>query len=154
MTPLVLVVDASVAVKLYLTEALVAEAAALFDLLNEPGTGFHVPDLFYLECANIFWKQVQRGTCTPAQAATYLAKLVKLPLRVSDDKGLGEPALKLALDHNISAYDASYVALSQQKGVELITADQKLVTKLAGLTPAVVWLGDWKPPAATGTGTP
>ncbi len=54
--PISCVVDASVAVKLYLAEPLAAEAAALFALLVDPANVFHVPDLFYIECANIFWK--------------------------------------------------------------------------------------------------
>jgi predicted nucleic acid-binding protein len=55
-TPFICVVDASVAVKLYLAEPLATEAIALFGLLTAPVTVFHVPDLFYVECANIFWK--------------------------------------------------------------------------------------------------
>ncbi len=46
MMPLRCVVDASVAIKLYLAEPLAAEAYALFACLADPTTVFHVPDLF------------------------------------------------------------------------------------------------------------
>ena len=46
-TPLVCVVDASVAIKLYLAEALAAEAHALFAHLADPNTVFHAPDYEY-----------------------------------------------------------------------------------------------------------
>jgi predicted nucleic acid-binding protein len=56
------VVDASTAVKLYLPEPLATEATTLFSLLTAtPPADFHVPDLFFAECANIFWKQVRKG---------------------------------------------------------------------------------------------
>jgi predicted nucleic acid-binding protein len=65
------VVDASTAVKLYLPEPLATQAAALFGLLaSTPMAELHVPDLFYAECANIFWKQAKRGNCTATQAVS------------------------------------------------------------------------------------
>jgi predicted nucleic acid-binding protein len=154
MTPLALVVDASVAVKLSLKEPLTAEALALFALNNDPANLFHVPDFFYAECANIFWKQVKRGLITVAQATQYISDMVNLSLIRTATSAVCEQALDLALKYDISAYDACYAALAQQEQVELITADQKLVAKLAGVKPAVVWLGHWQPPSGAGaTGT-
>jgi predicted nucleic acid-binding protein len=46
----------------------------------------------------------------------------------------------------VTAYDACYVALAARLGVPLVTADQKLVQRLAGTALAPVWLGAWKPP--------
>jgi len=51
-------------------------------------------------------------------------------------------ALTIALAHDITAYDACYVALAQLAGVPLITADEALVRKLAGTAYDVGWLGD------------
>jgi hypothetical protein len=39
---------------------LTAQATALFALLIGGQATFHVPELFYIECANIFWKKKQR----------------------------------------------------------------------------------------------
>src|SRR6266480_5901068 len=58
------VVDASVAAQLYVPEPLTSQAAALFAMLAQANVTFHIPDLFYAECANIFWKKVQRAVCT------------------------------------------------------------------------------------------
>lgn len=145
-TALTCVVDASVAIKLFMVEPLSTEANALFTCLTDPASAFHVPDLFFAECANILWKHTQRGTCTPAVATAHFAALAKLPLQTTPLGGLCPDALTLALAHNISVYDACYVALSQQKGVPLITADQKLVQKLTALTPPIIWLGNWTSP--------
>lgn len=143
------VVDASVAVKLYLAEPLAAEAIALFGLLTDPANVFHVPDLFYAECANIFWKYVQRHLATAAQVTGHLASLRALPLQRTPTFDLIDDALLLALAQGITAYDACYVALSQRLGLPLISADQKLEQKLAAAGLSVTWLGAWTPPAST-----
>lgn len=109
------VVDASVAVKLFLKEPLSAEARALFDLLTgDPAPIFHIPDLFYAECANIFWKQCQRGRCSALKSQTDYAALHRLRFRATPTSDLAADALALALARCISAYDACYVALSQR----------------------------------------
>jgi predicted nucleic acid-binding protein len=137
--------------KPHLAEALSAEPQALFTCLTDPASVFHVPDLFYAECANILWKQAQRGNCTPAHTTTHYAALARLPLQRTATADLCADALRLALAHGITAYDACYFALAQRQGVPLITADQKLAAKLAGLSLAPIWLGNWVPPAS---GTP
>ncbi|HWG42739.1 MAG TPA: type II toxin-antitoxin system VapC family toxin [Gemmataceae bacterium] len=143
------VVDASVAVKLYLAEPLATEAAALFGLLADPANVFHVPDLFYVECANIFWKYVQRRLATDTQVTGYLKFLKALPLLHTSTFDLTGDALTLGVAHGITAYDACYVALAQRLAVSLITADQKLDQKLRSAGLSVTWLGIWKPPAST-----
>jgi predicted nucleic acid-binding protein len=147
MTPRDCVVDASTVVKLFLAEAHSDRAIALFALLAaDPGVVFHVPDLLYAECANIFWKQCQRGSCSPAKAQTDVAALRALRLTSTPTYELAEEALALAQAGGITAYDACYVALAVRQGVPLITADQKLVQKLASTAHAPVWLGAWVPP--------
>ena len=143
------VVDASVAVKLHLAEPLASEAHTLFALLANQATTFHVPDLFFVECANILWKQVQRGNATAEQATAHLAALYALPLQHTTTFDLSPNALPLALAHNISAYDACYLALAQRAGIPFITADEKLARKMAGSPYPVTWLGNWSSPVTS-----
>jgi predicted nucleic acid-binding protein len=145
--PFACVVDASVAVKLFLAEPLSAEATVLFGLMAaDPAVMFHVPELLYLECGNIFWKQCQRGNCTPAKAQADLAALRALRLQPTPDADLAGEALAIALGHGTTTYDSSYVALAARHTVPLITADQRLVNRLTGTPYQVVWLGSWTPP--------
>jgi predicted nucleic acid-binding protein len=145
-TPFCCVVDASVAVKLYLAEPLATEAVTLFGLLSDPANVFYVPDLFYVECANIFWKYVRRQLAAQTQASYYLTSLKALPLQRTSPFDLAEDTLTLALAHDITAYDACYVALAQRLGMPFLTADQKLVQKLSSINLPATWLGAWKPP--------
>ena len=141
------VVDASVAAQLYAPEPLTSQAVALFGLLAQANAVFHVPDLFFVECANIFWKKAQRSVCTPAESGQALSNILALPLRSTPAFDLAADALTLALGQGISAYDGCYVELAQRLGAALITADQKLEQKLAPAGLPVSWLGAWTPPA-------
>jgi predicted nucleic acid-binding protein len=126
---------------------LAAEAASLFALLTtDPPADFHVPDLFFAECGNIFWKQVRKGNMTDAEAVAFEAKARGLPLFRTPTFDLTAAALPIACTHDISVYDACYVALAQRLGVPLVTADQKLHGKLAGSPLEPIWLGAWSPP--------
>jgi predicted nucleic acid-binding protein len=78
--PVAYVIDASVAVKVFLPEPLAAEATALIGLASDPANELHVPDLFYAECANIFWKQVQRGNASAFQVRADIVRLRGWPL--------------------------------------------------------------------------
>lgn len=131
--PVACVVDASVGIKLVITESLSNEAHALFaHLARDPAARFFTPDLFDLECANLLWKHVQRSGYPPADAQLNLATLLALALQRIPATSLATDALALAIAHGITAYDASYVAAAHRLGVPLITADTKLVAKMAG----------------------
>jgi predicted nucleic acid-binding protein len=145
---MICVVDASVAVKLWLPEPLAAETRALFALSSDPASVFHVPDLFFAECANILWKQVQRGNATTNQVLAHSSDMQALPLQRTATFDLVADALSMALAHAISAYDACYVALAVRLQVPLFTADEKLARRFAGTSIAVTWLGNWTPPQA------
>jgi len=54
---------------------------------------------------------------------------------------LVERALGIACTHGISAYDACYVALSEQEHVPLLTADSRLASSLSGSAFDVIVLG-------------
>lgn len=145
-SPLVYVVDASVAAQLVAPEPLTAQATALFALLSGGRAVLHVPELFYIECANIFWKKKRRGLCSESQAVQALTDLLALPLISTVHALLVIDALRLALALDITAYDACYLALADRIGAPFITADQKLERKLAASGRAIVWLGSWTPP--------
>ena len=80
------------------------------------------------------WKHVQRSGYPPADAQLNLATLAALALQRIPVTTLANDALALAVSYKISAYDACYVTAAQRLGVPLITADTKLVGKMAGTT--------------------
>ena len=127
------VIDASVGIKLFLIEELSERADGLFARLSEdPPARFYVPDLFYVECANILWKYVRHFGYPAESARQDVADLAALALVIVSTADLLEPALELALTYNVTAYDACYAALARQLALPLVTADAPLARKLAG----------------------
>ncbi|MHB8743914.1 MAG: type II toxin-antitoxin system VapC family toxin [Sulfuricaulis sp.] len=136
------VVDASVAVKLFVPEPLSSQAQNLFvRFAQEHDAELVVPDLFFIECANVFWKWVQRSAYSAAAAAEHLRDLAALGLTTIPTQALAHNALELALKYRITAYDACYVAAATQLRFPLITADKKLLSQVSQDFD-VRWLGD------------
>lgn len=126
-SPLRCVVDTSVCIKQFIPDPLSSKVVELFAHLVNPQTEIFVPDLFYIECANTLWKYVRAGRYSAAEVQVDLASLKAFSLRVVSTADLMEDAVSIALAYGISAYDASYVALSQQVNAMFLTLDQKLV---------------------------
>ncbi len=137
------VVDASVGIKIFVEEDFSDAADRLFDeLARNPLARFYVPDLFFVECANILWKYVRRFHYPPENARQDVADLRALALLTVSTADLLAPALELAMTYDITTYDASYAALARQLSLPLITADERLVRKLTGSGVAAILLRD------------
>lgn len=130
-TPLRCVIDASVGIKQFVPDPLTSKVNQLFAHLAIPKTEFFIPDLFYIEITNIFWKYVRAKLYAVADVQADLATLKTFPLQVISMSELMEEAINISIAYGISAYDASYVALSQRVNAPLLTLDQKLVNSLA-----------------------
>jgi predicted nucleic acid-binding protein len=147
--PVACVVDASVGIKLVVTETGSAEAHALFAYLaRDPAARFHIPNLFEVECANILWKQILRFGYPLADAKLNLQTLLALGFQRVSVTALVAEALPIAATHGVTAYDACYVVLAHRLGISLVTADAHLAAKMAGSGYAIVELfGLTIPPA-------
>ncbi len=125
------VVDTSVCIKQFISDSLSAKAQQLFAYLANSSNQIYVPDLLYIESANVFWKYVRAGQLTASQVQGNLSNLKALSLQVVSMADLMEEAANIAIAYGISAYDASYVALSHRVSAPLLTLDRKLVNTLA-----------------------
>lgn len=131
--PLICVIDANVALKLFFEQSGSDRADALFAHFEaDARSRFYVPDFFYAECASAFANYARLTNCTPKQARENMKGLLALALHVIPTADLATEALDIALAHGISGYDAFYVALSSRVHAPFVTADEKLVRALAG----------------------
>jgi predicted nucleic acid-binding protein len=127
------VIDASVAIKLFVIEDGSDQALALFErLAQEPAADFFVPDLFYAECANILWKYVRSYHYPLENARQDLADLLGLGLQSVPTVEIIRPAMELALAYDLPVNDACYLALAQALGLPLVSADAALARELSG----------------------
>lgn len=128
------VVDASVGIKKFIIEPLTPKVDQLFAHLDDPDAHLYIPDLFYVECTNIFWKYIRAGLYDSTEAQANLANLQLLRFTSTPTADLIQEALPLSITYGISAYDACYVALAQQNNAPLLTQDQRLINALESTT--------------------
>ena len=113
-----MLVDASVAAKLFIPEADSALAVA-----TVAGQHLVAPDLVFAELANIVWKCHRRGLIRAPDLTLY--DFGALFDRIVPGELLWTPALALSIALGHPAYDCFYLALAIAEDDVLITADRR-----------------------------
>jgi predicted nucleic acid-binding protein len=116
---------------------IVADASALFDVLRRrptataiearllgSGLTLHVPHLIDAEIAQVVRWHTMTGDLPPQRASEMLTDLVRLPLQRYPHDWLLPRVWDLR--HNLTAYDAIYIALAEALGAPLVTRDARL----------------------------
>lgn len=110
-----IVADASAVIELLLTGD---EMLADLLLSNQPVVA---PDLLDLEVCQVLRRWNRRGELDDERAAQALADLVALPIARLPHDALVERVWELR--HNLTAYDAAYLALAELFDARLVTLD-------------------------------
>jgi len=114
------VVDASAVV----TYLLVFPTGAALSEAILQGDELHTPALCDLEFASAVRRAAIRGAADEQRIAEALSAYLALPIQRHGHETLLPRVLDLR--HNLSAYDAAYVALAEQLHADLLTGDQRL----------------------------
>lgn len=122
------VADASIVVKWFLEEPFSDKARQLRDFFVTGKLILSVPTLLFYEALNALW---HTGLFREAELTLAARALSKYGFDVWEPKGkVYEQIAMLSLKHDISVYDASYVALALHLKATLYTADSELIQKL------------------------
>ncbi len=120
-----IVVDASALVEVLLGRS----SAVLTRWLYDPALTLHAPHLLDMEVAQVTRRYAARGEIDGARGAAMLAALAALPIqRHAQTRMLGRI---WELRHNVTAYDAAYVALAELLDAPLLTLDRRLAMAAA-----------------------
>ena len=123
----VYVLDASVAIKLYVPEVHSAQAIRFFS----DGHELIVPEFMLAEFANIVWKKSSLlGELTETEAQGIVDAVQELPLGYYYTSGLLSEAMQIAMRTKRTVYDSLYVALAASQECQLMTDDRKLYESL------------------------
>ena len=122
-----IVVDASVAVKWVIPEVLSDQAESLRGQADR----LLAPDLLFPEAANALWKKLIRREITTREAAQALDLVMASGLDVRPSGPLLGRALAMARRLRHPVYDCVYLALAQSESATLITADRRLLARVA-----------------------
>lgn len=121
-----LVIDASIAVKWFLTEV-------YSDCARKALNGDYellAPELLISEFGNVFWKRTRNGEVTEEQASAAVGALLQMSLQLRPSSTLILPALEIANRTQRSIYDSLYVTLAVAENIRVVTADSKLFNAL------------------------
>jgi predicted nucleic acid-binding protein len=121
-----LVVDASVVIKLYVPEE--GSEAALALVSADPVR--LIPAHGLAQIAESLSRKVRQGLVARTQAEAVVSRLHLRFEQVPLD-ALIVPATNLAIETGASVYDTLYVALAAAENCRLVTADRRLVEKLS-----------------------
>ena len=121
------IVDASIAVKLYVPEVHSQQAIQFFSDQHD----LIAPDLMLAEFGNIIWKKVRLlGELTSDEGQKIIAAAQTLPLDYYSTTDLIIDAFEIALNAQRTVYDCLYVALAASQRCQLMTDDRKLHSAL------------------------
>jgi predicted nucleic acid-binding protein len=137
---MIVVVDASVAVKWFIAEDKANDALELLGKNYE----LHAPDLLFLEVDNVLCKLIRRGLLSEEEGFDIHNKILAFPIRSYPSQSFREEAFHLAIGTKRSVYDCLYLALAEALDGRLVTADGKLFQAL-GNSPQrnrMLWVGD------------
>ncbi|MGB8212388.1 MAG: type II toxin-antitoxin system VapC family toxin [Anaerolineales bacterium] len=89
------------------------------------------PTLLFYEVTNGLYQQQKNGRLSPGFVREALDVILAFPIELIGDPALQRRARELAARYNLPAsYDAHYLALADRMGIELWTADARLVKAL------------------------
>jgi predicted nucleic acid-binding protein len=127
-----LVTDASVLLKWFVQEEGAEAAATLLE-----GHELHAPALVLAEILNAAWKKLRLGQIDDATAYGICRRVAPPLVMLAPIEDLAPCAWSLArkLDHPV--YDCFYIALAEREDATLVTADRRLLARLAGTS----WAG-------------
>ena len=124
-------VDASVVVKWFVEEKYSKEALIIRESFIEGLVDIVVPSLLYFEVLNALKYSGAFGEDELKKVARILEDYQFTLYEL--EGAYAEKAVEIAMRKGITIYDASYVALALIEGVDLYTADEKLLTKTQDL---------------------
>jgi predicted nucleic acid-binding protein len=108
---------------------LIARGALAYKLLS---INISILDLTIYECYNALWKFIRRGLITLIDGlslAEEVSRFLKNTHIVNVNASFMSKVLELAVEKNLTVYDASYVYIARERNLVLVTEDEKLMEK-------------------------
>lgn len=92
------------------------------------------PDCFYYELGNLVRTAERRARIASDRADAIYAAIAGATVRVVSTQQLLRAAVALSRSHEVSIYDAFYLALAELLGATFVTADDALLRRVRQLT--------------------
>ena len=100
----------------------------------ERGTNTAIaPDLLVAEAANVVNSKHILGELSEDESDRLLADILSVPIRLFPHRPILLRAFGLAREYQLTVYDTLYLALAENHGAVIFTADRKLLKAAANL---------------------
>jgi predicted nucleic acid-binding protein len=134
-----LVLDTSITLSWYFEDEKTPATQALLTRVAQEGAV--APALWRLEVANGFASAIRRKRIDISYRDASLIDLAAMAIAIDPDTDshVWSTTLRLADQHNLTIYDATYLELAQRRGLPLATLDQAL--RAAGTACGLTLLG-------------
>jgi predicted nucleic acid-binding protein len=122
------VVDTSALIRLFVPDGPLPDG--IEDFLRGVERGLNIaiaPELLLAEAANVINKKRVSGELNSGESERLLSDLISVPIRLFPHQPIILKAFKLAREHNLTVYDTLYLALAEDHGAVIFSADRKLM---------------------------
>lgn len=85
------------------------------------------PELLVAEAANVINKKRKSGELTGNESDQLLSDLLAVPIRLFPHRPLLARAFEMAREHSLTVYDTLYLALAEEHGAVIFSADNQLI---------------------------
>ena len=128
------VVDTSALIRIFVPDGPLPDGFEDFLRGVERGLNIAIaPELLLAEAANVINKKRMSGELDGNESDQLLSDLLAVPIRLFPHQPLIIQAFKLAREHNLTVYDTLYLALAEDHGAVIYSADRKLLNSAAHL---------------------
>jgi predicted nucleic acid-binding protein len=122
------VVDTSALIRLFVPDGPMADGFDDFLRGVERGINAAIaPELLLAEAANVINKKQVAGELSGEESLRLLEDLFAVPIRLFPHGPLLPRALELAGKYRLTVYDTLFLALAEEHGAVIFTADRKLL---------------------------
>jgi len=122
------VVDTSALIRLFVPDGPLPDGFEEFLRGVERGLNRAIaPELLAAEAANVINKKRKSGEFSNTESDQLLADLLSVPIRLFTHRPILSRAFEMAREHNLTVYDTLYLALAEEHGGVIFSADNRLV---------------------------
>lgn len=129
-SPRELILDTSVAVKFYLPEEGREEALTLLGAVEERRAELLAPATIQPELFNALWQQHRRGKLSRGEVGEYWDDFSVTSVDLYAPEDLMLRAAEMALETGVIVYDGLFLALAEDAGTVVVTADDRLLKEV------------------------
>ncbi len=138
-----IVIDASVVLKWFLADEEYSQSAlALLDKYVFFELEIVAPSLLEYEVLNGLQIAGKRGRIPKDKTIMAVEGFLCLEIEKKDISPFCPRIMHFSETYNLTVYDASYLAMADEEGIELVTADNNLYNRVKKDLKWIKWLGD------------